>query len=260
MTVALVGAGPGAADLITVRGLQRVQAAEVVIHDRLVSPELVAMAPPDAERINVGKAPNKRRFRQDDIDRLLVEAARSGRRVVRLKGGDPFVFGLASSEAMALAREAIPFEVVPGLSAATALPGVVGAALTEKGSATAFTVLSGHYPPGHPDAADFGRLPANSTAVVLMCHRHLAAIARRLVESGWDRCTPAMLIASGTTVNEQVAVGVLDGVADAAESMAPPMTLIVGNGVALRNRVQASLQRTMQDPKLPAWGLAREPT
>lgn len=258
MKVALVGAGPGAPDLITVRGLRRLQRAEVIIHDRLVSPALLAEAP-SARRINVGKAPQRRRFPQDEIDRLLVEAAQSGQQVVRLKGGDPFVFGLGSSEACALAAAGIPFEVVPGLTAAVALPALCGVPLTVRSVVTAFTVLSGHYPPGHPQAADVGRLPRNSTLVVLMGRRHLGAIVSRLLETGWSADTPTLLVASGTTAEEQVVSTTLHAAPRAAAALGPPLTVVVGAGAGFHARLSPWLSRVHTSGAQPAWGVAREP-
>ena len=259
MRVALVGAGPGAPDLITVRGLQRIQHADVLIHDRLVSPALIEQAPPHARLINVGKAPHRKRFPQSEIDRILVESAQTDLRVVRLKGGDPFVFGLGSSEASVLAKANIPFEVVPGLTAAVALPGLSGVPLTVRNTLTAFTVLSGHYPPGHPQAADFDRLPRRSTLVILMGRRHLGAIAHRLIESGWDAGTPTLLIASGTTKAEQIITTTLVGAETAAGPMGAPMTAVIGAGVAFRDRLSPWLKQVQMDDSHPAWGIPREP-
>lgn len=259
MKVALVGAGPGAPDLITVRGLQRIQHADVVLYDRLVSPALIDHAPAHARLVNVGKAPERRRFPQAEINRLLVEAARSGLRVVRLKGGDPFVFGLGSSEASALADAKIPFEVVPGLTVAVALPGLGGVPLTVQRMVTAFTVLSGHHPPGHPEAADFDRLPRNSTLVVLMGRRHLGAIVQRLRETDWSRDTPVLLVASGTTAEEQTVSTTLADAEHAARPLGAPMTMIIGAGVAFREHLLPWLHRVHPEEQPSAWGTAREP-
>lgn len=258
MKVALVGAGPGAPDLITVRGLRRLQHAEVIIHDRLVSPALIAEAP-SARRINVGKAPHRRRFPQEEIDRILVEAAQAGHRVVRLKGGDPFVFGLGSSEASALAEAGIPFEVVPGLTAAVALPALCGVPLTVRSVVTAFTVLSGHYPPGHPEAADFGRLPRNSTLVVLMGRRNLSAIVSRLLETGWSADAPTLLVASGTTAEEQAVATTLQAAPSAAAALGAPLTVVVGAGAGFHARLSPWLSRVHAGSDHPTWGVAREP-
>lgn len=148
--VVLVGAGPGASDLISVRGLKLLRSAQVVVHDRLVSKELLAEVKPSARLINVGKAPSKKRLKQDDINEILVELAtgkygefqvESNALIVRLKGGDPFVFGLGGDEVMALARAGIKSEIVPGITSAIAVPGCCGIPVTQKGIATSFTVL-----------------------------------------------------------------------------------------------------------------------
>ncbi len=253
--VALVGAGPGAPDLITVRGLRRLQAAAVVLHDRLVSPALIAEAPAGARCINVGKAPSRVRFPQAEIDRILVEEARAGHRVVRLRGGDPFVFGLGGQEALALAAAGIDFELIPGLSAATALPGLAGVPLTQGGVSAAITVLSGHYPPGHPRAADIARLPRDSTLVVLMGRRHMGAIVARLLETGWAPQTPALLIASGSTAEEVVRSAPLAGVAAQATALTAPLTLVVGATAGLRAQLAPWLRGPVARGR--AWGRAR---
>ncbi|RME28708.1 MAG: uroporphyrinogen-III C-methyltransferase [Deltaproteobacteria bacterium] len=240
MNVSIVGAGPGAPDLITVRGMRRLQAAQVVLHDRLVAPELLAEAT-GARLVNVGKAPHRGRLPQEEVDRMLVHEASTGQRVVRLKGGDPFVFGLGASEARALAAAGIDFEIVPGLSASTALASLAGLALTDKGGPTAFCVLSGHLPPGAPGAADFDRLPVHSSLVVLMGRRYLAAIVARLRAAGWAADTPAALIASGSTPGQRVRVGVLGDIIDHAAGLAPPTTLVIGKGVTLRARLAPHL-------------------
>ncbi|MGC6510878.1 MAG: uroporphyrinogen-III C-methyltransferase [Myxococcota bacterium] len=259
MTVSLVGAGPGAPDLITVRGLNKIQNAEVVIHDRLVSPQLIAHAPSEANLINVGKSPQRLRFSQDEINRILVEQALSGKRVVRLKGGDPFVFGLGSSEALALVQANVYFEIVPGLSAATSLAGLAGAALTVRNTVTSFCVLSGHYPPGHPQAADFDHLPNRSTLIVLMGRRHLHSIVQRLLKNGWAPNTPALLVESGSMHSEKVVSSNLTNLVESAEGISSPVTLVIGTGAALRERLIPWLVKPTNHTVHSEWGVAREP-
>ena len=259
MTVSLVGAGPGAPDLITVRGLKKIQNAEVLIHDRLVSPQLIAQARSDVKRINVGKAPHRRRFPQEEINRILVEEALSGQRVVRLKGGDPFVFGLGSSEALALVKAKIHFEIVPGLSAATSLAGLAGAALTVRNAVTSFCVLSGHYPPGHPQASDFDHLPRQSTLIVLMGRRHLHSIVQRLLKNGWDPDTPALLIESGSMHHEKIVSSHLIHLTKSAEGISSPVTLVIGHGASLREQLTPWLIAPTHHTDHSGWGVAREP-
>ena len=259
MKVSLVGAGPGAPDLITVRGLRKIQNAEVVIHDRLVSPQLVAQSPSEAKLINVGKSPQRLRFSQEEINRILVEQALTGKRVVRLKGGDPFVFGLASSEALALVQANIHFEIVPGLSAATSLAGLAGAALTVRNAVTSFCVLSGHYPPGHPQASDFDHLPNQSTLIVLMGRRHLHSIVQRLLKNGWAPDTPALLIESGSMNHEKIVSSHLTQLTKSAEGISSPVTLVIGSGAALREQLTPWLITPTYHTDHSGWGVAREP-
>ncbi|MCG8351770.1 MAG: uroporphyrinogen-III C-methyltransferase, partial [Chloroflexales bacterium] len=159
----LVGAGPGRADLITVRGLAVLRQAEVVLYDRLVAPALLDEAPPNAERIFVGKGPERHVMRQEEINNLLIELVGAGQQVVRLKGGDPCVFGHAGEEAGALSAAGLPFEIVPGVSSAIAVPAYAGVPLTQRGMSTAFAVVTGHEAPGQPatmtDWEALARLP-----------------------------------------------------------------------------------------------------
>src|SRR5688500_18578694 len=168
--VALVGAGPGNPGLITVRGRQCLEAASVVIHDRLIPMEVLDFAPPTARRIYVGKGPRDHAVPQDGINDLLVELALAGEHVVRLKGGDPFVFGRGGEEALALQKRGIPFEIGPGVSSAIAAPAFAGIPITHRGIAASFTVLTGHEDPSKPESSHRWDALANGadTLVVLM--------------------------------------------------------------------------------------------
>ena len=166
-TVSLVGAGPGDPKLITVRGAEALGSADVVVYDRLVSPSLLELAPPHAERIYVGKEPGRATTPQEDIDALLVERALGGATVVRLKGGDPFVFGRGGEEALACARAGVPFEVVPGVSSAIAAPAAVGIPVTHRGVARSFAVVTAST--AHGDGVRLDRVAtATDTLVLLM--------------------------------------------------------------------------------------------
>ena len=256
--VAIVGAGPGSPDLITVRGLRRVQNAEVVIYDRLVSPKLLQEAKVDAKKINVGKAPHRKRFPQERINQILVQESLSGKRVVRLKGGDPFVFGLGSSETISLVQAGIVFEIVPGVSASTALTGLVGIPLTMKNQVTSFTVLSGHYPPGHALAADFDNLPRNSMLIILMGKRHLASIVNRLIKNHWMPDTPVALIASGATAHEQVVITTLSKSEIDSQELTSPLTIAIGDGVHLHAKTSPYLFKSETTSVESVWGISRE--
>lgn len=227
--VALVGAGPGAADLITVRGLDLLRKADVVLYDRLVNPRLLEDVRPDAELVNVGKSDKRDRFPQSEITRRLIAHSQSGRRVVRLKGGDPFVFGLGGDECLALREAAVPYEVVPGLSSVTAVPTHAGIPLTQRGVNTAFTVLS-----GHAGAAGWAHLPLHSTLVVLMGVRKLADIVSHLLAFGHDSDKPVAIIESGTLRQQRVTVGTLATIVERADGVSSPAMIVIGDVVALR--------------------------
>ncbi len=227
--VYLVGAGPGDPELITVRGARCLEQADVVVYDRLVNPALLNLARPEAERICVGKAAEKPSAPQEAINQLLVDRARAGKVVVRLKGGDPFVFGRGGEEALALADAGAPFEVVPGVTAAVAVPAIAGIPLTHRGVSRSFAVVTGHTRDGSlPD------LPVADTLVVLMGVNPLNKILVALLAQGWPTATPAAIIAEGTTPRQRVVTGTLADLADLANGLEPPAVLVVGEVVRLR--------------------------
>jgi len=233
--VYIVGAGPGDPGLITRRGLERLRAAEVVVYDRLVHPDLLEEAPPWAERIFVGKRPGSEghSLPQEQINTLLIETARGGRVVVRLKGGDPFVFGRGAEECEALRAAGVAYEVVPGVTSAIAAPGAAGIPVTHRRHASAFAVVAGH----ECDAASdldwdaLARLPA---LVFLMGLRALPQITARLIAHGMPEETPAAVIASATLPEQRSVIGTLATLAEraAAARLEPPATLVVGDIVA----------------------------
>jgi uroporphyrinogen III methyltransferase/synthase len=236
--VFLVGAGPGDPGLLTVRGLELLRSADVVVYDRLVNPSLLDHAPPGARRVYAGKRAGGHGWSQERTTALLVAEARAGRRVVRLKGGDPFVFGRGGEEAEALAAAGIPFEVVPGVTAAVAVPAYAGIPLTHREVASSFAVITGHEGCGRPDArVDWARLAtAADTLVVLMGLSALPEIVARLRAHGRAAETPVALIRWGTTPAQETLTGTLgDIVARArAASVEPPVVVVIGEVVALR--------------------------
>jgi uroporphyrin-III C-methyltransferase len=198
MTVSLVGAGPGDPDLLTVKAVRLLAAADVVVHDALVGDGVLALVPESAERIDVGKRPG-RPIPQEMISALLVELGRQGKQVVRLKGGDPFVFGRGGEEAQALAEADVPFDIVPGISSSVAAPAAAGIPVTHRGVSAAFTVVTGHRRSGEPDI-DWRSLAAvGGTIVVLMGVAQRAEIAAELMAGGLDPATPVAAIESATT-------------------------------------------------------------
>ncbi len=227
MTVSLVGAGPGHPDLLTRRGAELLGRADVVIHDRLVTPELLALARPGAELIDVGKAPGGSTA-QAEINARLIELGRDGRAVVRLKGGDPFVFGRGGEEAEALSAAGVDFEVVPGVSSAFAAPAAAGIPVTHRGLATSVTVVTGHVgdpsAPGGVDWSSLGR--ASGTLVILMGMSERGRIADELIEAGRPPSTPAAVVHWATTARQQVERTTLDRLA--AVDLPAPSVIVVG--------------------------------
>jgi uroporphyrin-III C-methyltransferase len=240
VSVHLVGAGPGDPSLITVRGLELVRSCDVLVYDRLVSEELVDQAPADALRIP------REPLDQGSVNELLVAYGRAGLEVVRLKGGDPFVFGRGGEEALALAEADVPFDVVPGVSSISSVPASAGIPVTHRGVSAQVTIVAGHA----PERLDFETLArAEGTLVVFMGLGGLAAIADGLVAAGKPPGTPAAVVASGTLPDEEVATAPLAEIADAAAGLESPALLVVGDVVGLRER--------LAPPRLLAGALGR---
>jgi uroporphyrin-III C-methyltransferase len=235
-TVYLVGGGPGDPGLITVKGLACLRRADAVLYDRLVPRELLEQAPSHAELIDVGKEPKRDRRSQEEINDLLIEKARAGKIVVRLKGGDPFVFGRGGEECQALAGAGIPYEVVPGVSSAVAVPAYAGIPVTQRGVTTAFTVVAGHSR-GPDSEIDWGALSHTGTLVFLMGVERLPEIVSRLIDSGRAQDTPAAVIERGTTPEQVVVAGTLNDIAVKARQVQPPAVLVVGEVVRLREQI-----------------------
>lgn len=240
--VSLVGAGPGDPELITLAGVARLRRADVVVYDRLAHPALVGEAPRGAERIYVGKAASDHAVPQDQIGRLLVDRARAGKNVVRLKGGDPFVFGRGGEEAEDLVAAGIEFDVVPGITSAVAVPAYAGIPITHREAASSFAVVTGHEATDRAESRiDWGAL-ANGvdTVVFLMGRRALAEIAQRLIAEGRDPQTPAAAIEWGTTPAQRTITAPLLNLAAAADAagLAPPTVIVVGDVVGLRERLR----------------------
>ncbi len=236
-SVVLVGGGPGDPGLVTVRGQQAVAQADVVVADHLAPQSLLAALPPEVEVIDASKLPRGRSMAQEQINALLVEHALAGRRVVRLKGGDPFVFGRGMEELEACVAAGVPVEVVPGVTSAIGVPGLAGIPVTHRGLTHEFVVVSGHVPPGHPaslvDWSALGRL--RGTVVVLMGVDTAGAIAAALVEHGRAPTTPVAVVADGSTPTQRVVRTTLAGLARAIadEGVRPPAVWVVGDVVGL---------------------------
>lgn len=226
MTVWLVGAGPGDPGLITVRGAEALATADVVVHDRLAEASLLDLAPASAERIDVGKSPGGP-VHQDEINALLVDRARAGKEVVRLKGGDPFVFGRGGEEAEALKEAGIAFEVVPGITSAVAVPAYAGVPVTHRGLSTSFTVVTGHSRHSLDTEIDWASVAhAGGTIVVLMGVAHRAEISARLIDAGLAAATPVAAIRWGTRPEQRTVRTTLGGLAGV--ELEPPVTMVIG--------------------------------
>jgi uroporphyrin-III C-methyltransferase len=236
--VSLVGAGPGDPELITVRGLRRLERADAVLYDRLVHPALLHEAPPHAELVYVGKEPGRAELSQEDIGRELVRRARSGARVVRLKGGDPFVFGRGFEEAIACARAGVPCEVVPGLTSAVAGPAAAGIPLTHRALASSFAVVTGHAAEdgAAAGAVDWRGFAAVDTLVILMGVGRLERVAADLLLAGRSPSTPVAVVERATLPEQREVTTTLGRLVEDARAAAvrAPALVVVGAAVGLR--------------------------
>ena len=250
MTVALVGAGPGEPGLITVRGLELLRACDAVVYDRLVAPELVDETPADALRIP------RDGLLQKQIDDLLVALGRQGLDVVRLKGGDPYVFGRGGEEALALAQAGIPFEVVPGISSIAAVPAAAGIPVTHRGVSDRVTIATAHAADGSPP--DYASLvAAGGTLVLFMGLGRLRALADGLIRAGMAAATPAAVVSRGTLPDQEAITATLDEIADVAGDLPGPALVVIGDVVALSGRLGLQRRGTrLEDAPDAAHGLA----
>ncbi len=238
--VYVVGAGPGPVELLTLKAAELLRDAEVIVYDRLIQPSVLALAPPSAERIYIGKPAGRRHSRQEEVNEVLVRKAREGKQVVRLKGGDPFVLGRGGEEAAYLAESGVPFEVIPGVSSAIAAPLHAGIPLTHRDVASCVVIATGHEAHRDEDRLDWAALSKLDTLVFLMGVRNLGRIASRLIEHGRDPATPAALIQMAYWPDERVLVATLANIAEEAEraQFQPPATLVIGEVVRWRERLR----------------------
>lgn len=237
--VTLVGGGPGDPGLITVRGRQALAEADVVVVDKLAPRAWLEALPQGVEVVDAGKAPHAHNLTQDEINALLVERALAGQHVVRLKGGDPYVFGRGGEEALACIAAGVPVEVVPGVTSALAVPAAAGIPVTHRGLAQEFTVVSAHLDPTHPaGTVDYDALAASrGTLLFLMGVQRLPRIAAELVARGRPADTPVALIEDGGLPTERVTVATLATIGEAAAGAKPPGVIVVGDVVSLRERL-----------------------
>jgi uroporphyrin-III C-methyltransferase len=230
----LVGAGPGDPELLTLKALKILQKADVVVHDGLVTDEILDLAPAAARRISVAKRKSRHSYSQDEINRMLVAFALEGLMVVRLKGGDPFIFGRGGEELEACREAGVDCQIVPGVTAALAASANAGAPLTHRGSAQAVTFVTGHASNGAEPDLDWPSLARpNQTVVIYMGLSQAAPIAGRLMAAGRAGSTPALIVENASRPDERRLVTTLSGLADAASGLSGPALLIVGEAMAL---------------------------
>jgi uroporphyrin-III C-methyltransferase len=232
--ITLVGAGPGDAELITLKGIKALQTADVVLYDALVNEEILTFAPADAAKVYVGKRSGDHSFSQENINKLMVDYALNYGHVVRLKGGDPFVFGRGHEELDFAAEYNIPTQVVPGISSSIGVPGLQGIPVTHRGLSESFWVVTGTTSDGKVSADLYQAAKTNATIVVLMGIHKLAQIAQIFKNEGKGKL-PVAVIQSGTTVNEKVVIGIADNIADLAEEngITSPALIVFGEVVSL---------------------------
>src|SRR5947209_7898622 len=239
--VYLVGAGPGDAGLLTLRGAELLGRAEVVIYDGLVNLDLLRLAPDSAEKVFGGKRPKERAIPQEELNALLITRAREGKCVVRLKGGDPYIFGRGGEEAEELANAHVPFEVVPGVSSVVAAPNYAGIPLTHRDHCSSFTVMTGMEDSSKPenglDIAQIAKIPG--TKVILMGVQRIRDLAASLIEHGMQAETPVGMVRWSTTGRQQSIEGTLATIADVVEEkkFLPPAVTVIGDVVKLREKL-----------------------
>lgn len=244
--VILVGGGPGDPELMTVAARRALSEADVVVADRLAPRELLSELSPDVELIDVAKLPRGRSASQDEINRVIVDRAKAGKRVVRFKGGDSFVFGRGYEEAIACSAAGVPFSVIPGLTSAISVPAVAGIPVTHRGVAHEFTVISGHLPPDHESSlVNWDAVAAlRGTVVLLMAVQNLPAISERLIAAGRAAGTPVAVVAEGTMPGERTVLSTLGKVAEdvVVQQVRPPAVVVIGDVVAVANPDRYSWQ------------------
>jgi len=233
-TVYLVGAGPGDPQLITVKGQRLLERADVILYDRLAHPKLLDLAPVGAERIYVGKKGADHTMVQAEIAALMIDRVRAGKTLVRLKGGDPLLFGRASQELEALAAAGVPFEIVPGVTSASGVAAYTGVPLTHPDLGESIAFVSGH----DPDTVDWANLRGVSTLALFMGASQLSAISTRMIAAGWPASMPALAVRWGTRTSQRSIEGTLENLADLidASNLTPPILILIGPVVALRDR------------------------
>lgn len=238
--VSLVGAGPGDAELLTIKALRLLKTADVVVYDRLVSAEVLELIPTGISRISVGKTPGNHCVPQDQINEIIVNLAKAGRRIVRLKGGDPYMFGRGGEEVLALNKHNIPFEIVPGITAASGCSAYSGIPLTHRGMSRRVQFITGHFNDSEPLDLNWASIAdPDSTLVIYMGLSTLPFVIQSLIAAGLSSSTPSAAIQNGTTASQQRVIAPLDQINDAIHQrqMKTPVMIIIGEVVSLADEL-----------------------
>ena len=235
--VYIVGAGPGDPELITLKAVKALEKADIVVYDRLANPELLAHTSGSAEHVYVGKKPGKPSARQEQINNILIGEARAGKTVVRLKGGDPFVFGRGGEECLALKSQNIPYSLIPGISSALSVPAYGGIPVTHRAVSRSFTVITGHTIGKNNINQDWDALSKSDTLVILMGMRNLPVISKKLMDFGLPTSTPATVIERGSQPDQQTVTGTLATIAEKAAPLSSPGIIVIGKTAAMADEL-----------------------
>ncbi len=237
--VHLVGAGPGDIELMTVKSLRLIKEADVIIFDRLANPMILKEAPEGCEFIDVGKTDGKHPVKQPKINEIIYQSSLKYENVVRLKGGDPFVFGRGGEEALYLKERDVKFDIVPGITSAISVPAYAGIPVTQRGIVSSFRVITGHEAPGKSvSQIDWNSFNTDETLIFLMGLHNLGRITSKLIEAGKRKDYPVAVISQGTTATQQVVVGTLETIKDKAKDLPTPALIVVGEVVNLRDELK----------------------
>ncbi|RLA75189.1 MAG: uroporphyrinogen-III C-methyltransferase [Epsilonproteobacteria bacterium] len=238
-TVYLVGAGPGDIELMTIKSVRLIKKAQVIIYDRLANPDILKIAPKDCEFIDVGKTDGRHPVPQDEINEILYLNALKYNIVIRLKGGDPFVFGRGGEEAIYLYDRGIKFEIVPGITSAISVPAYAGIPVTQRGVVSSFRVITGHEARGKAvSQIDWDSYKTDETLIFLMGLHNLKTICKKLIQHGKKPDYPAAVISKGTTKSQKIVVGNLENIHEKSKNIDTPALIIVGKVVNLRDKLK----------------------
>ena len=236
--VYLTGAGPGDVELLTLKAVKAIQNADILIYDRLVNPEILELAKKECELIYVGKEDKKHTLPQEDINKLIYQASLKYENVVRLKGGDPFVFGRGAEEALYLKQKGIKFEIIPGITSAIAVPAYAGIPVTHRGLTTSFRVVTGHENPKKKiSQIEWETFLNDETIIFLMGYHNIEIISSKLLSLGKRKDYPCAVISKGTTTEQKVVVGTLEDIVEKSKDLPTPVMIIIGEVVNLREQI-----------------------